>query len=63
MELYNSGINLLFLKEQTINTDSYRSLADGKIKLPISTNDLDADEFINDMLACVPRYISKLAEK
>lgn len=63
MQLYNSGINLVFLKEQTINTDSYRSLADGKIKLSVSTSDSDADKFVNDMLACVSRYISKLAEK
>ena len=63
MDLYNAGINLIFLKESTINTDSYRSLADGKIKLSFSTNDADADEFVNDMLACVSKYISKLAEK
>ena len=60
MQLYNSGINLVFLKEQTINTDSYRSLADGKIKLSVSTSDSDADEFVNDMLACAEKQI-KLA--
>jgi DNA invertase Pin-like site-specific DNA recombinase len=63
MELYNKGINLVFLKEQTINTDSYRSLADGQIKLSISTNDTDADELVNDILSVVSKYISKLAEK
>lgn len=63
MELYNKGINLVFLKEQTINTDSYRSLADGQIKLSISTNDTDADKLVNDILSVVSKYISKLAEK
>jgi DNA invertase Pin-like site-specific DNA recombinase len=63
MELYNNNINLVFLKEQTINTDSYRSLADGQIKLSISTNDTDADELVNDILSVVSKYISKLAEK
>jgi DNA invertase Pin-like site-specific DNA recombinase len=63
MELYNKNINLVFLKEQTINTDSYRSLADGQIKLSISTNDTDADELVNDILSVVSKYISKLAEK
>lgn len=63
MELYNRGVNLIFLKEQTINTDSYRSLADGKIKLSISTSDTDADELVNNILSVVSKYISKLAEK
>ncbi len=63
MELYNRGVNLIFLKEQTINTDSYRSLADGKIKLSISTSDTDADELVNDIVSVVSKYISKLAEK
>jgi len=63
MELYNRGINLVFLKEQTINTDSYRSLADGKIKLSISTNDTDTDELVNDIITVVSKYISELAEK
>lgn len=63
MELYNKNINLIFLKEQTINTDSYKSLADGQIKLSVSTNDTDADELVNDILSVVSKYISKLAEK
>lgn len=63
MELYNKNINLIFLKEQTINTDSYRSLADGQIKLSVSTNDTDADALVNDILSVVSKYISRLAEK
>jgi len=63
MELYNKNINLIFLKEQTINTDSYKSLADGQIKLSVSTNDADTDELVNDIVSVVSKYISKLAEK
>lgn len=63
MELYNKNINLIFLKEQTINTDSYKSLADGQIKLSVSINDTDTDKLVNDILSVVSKYVSKLAEK
>ncbi|WP_313530778.1 recombinase family protein [Anaerotignum sp.] len=63
MDLYNKNINLIFLKEQTINTGSYKSLADGQIKLSVSTNDTDTDELVNDILSVVSKYVSKLAEK
>ncbi|SDA29292.1 Site-specific DNA recombinase [Ruminococcus sp. YE71] len=64
MELYNKGINLVFLKEQTINTDSFKSvLGDNKLSVRVNTNDDDTDRLINGIMSEVAIYITKLAEK
>jgi len=64
MELYNKGINLVFLKEQTINTDSFKSvLGDNKLSIKVNTNDDDTDRLINGIMSEVAIYITKLAEK
>ena len=64
MDLYNKGINLVFLKEQTINTDSFKSvLGDSKLSIQVNTNDDDTDRLINGIMSEVAIYITKLAEK
>lgn len=64
MDLYNKGINLVFLKEQTINTDSFKSvLGDNKLTVKVNTNDDDTDRLINSIMSEVAIYITKLAEK
>lgn len=64
MDLYNKGINLVFLKEQTINTDSFKSvLGDNKLSVKVNTNDDDTDRLINGIMSEVAIYITKLAEK
>ena len=64
MELYNKGINLIFLKEQTVNTETFKSvLGDTKLNLNIETNDSDTDKLVNDIMQAVSAYITRLAEK
>lgn len=64
MELYNKGINLIFLKEATINTDSFKSvLGNEQLSFSISTNDKDTDDLVNGIMEKVAVYITKLAEK
>lgn len=64
MELYNKGVNLVFLKEQTINTDSFKSvLGDSKLSIQVNTNDDDTDRLINGIMSEVAIYITQLAKK
>lgn len=54
-ELYNKGVNLVFLKENYINTDTYKSTLNNQIGL--TGDDVDL------ILEGVNRYLVKLAEK
>jgi len=64
MKLYNKGINLVFLKEATINTDSFKSvLGNEQLSFAISTNDKDTDNLVNGIMKEVAIYITRLAEK
>lgn len=64
MKLYNTGINLVFLKEATINTDSFKSVLGNKqLSFAVSTNDKDTDDLVNGIMEKVVVYITKLAEK
>lgn len=53
MELYDQGVNLVFLKEMTINTDNYKSTAQ------IAMTGTDADVILEG----VNKYLMILAEK
>lgn len=62
-KLFNDGINLLFLKEPHINTDTYRQATQNKIEISIDSGDKDTDSFVDDLVKAVNKYISKLLEK
>lgn len=63
-ELYERGINLIFLNNHHIDTDTYKSAVNSKmIELNISTNDKATDELISSILQSINDYILKLAEK
>lgn len=63
-ELYERGINLIFLNNHHIDTDTYKSAVNSKmIELNISTNDKATDELISSILNSINDYILKLAEK
>lgn len=55
MDLYNRGVNLVFLKEHHIDTDTYKSALDNKIQM--TGDDVDL------ILQGVNQYLVKLAEK
>lgn len=55
MDLYNRGVNLVFLKEHHIDTDTYKSAIDNKIQM--TGDDVDL------ILQGVNKYLVKLAEK
>ena len=50
-ELYNKGINLIFLKEPHINTDTYRKiLQDKKIFLKLNSGDEATDKLMTSII-------------
>ena len=64
MKWYNDGINLVFLKESTINTDSFKSvLGNEQLSFEVKTNDEDTNELVNGIMKQVSVYVTKLAQK
>lgn len=61
-DCYNKGIDLVFLKEQQINTSTYKQELTREFG-KIETGDNDTDTFVNEMLEAVNRYIMRLAER
>ena len=59
-ELYNKGVNLVFLKEPHINTDTYKKAIDNNIKLTGSTVDYILEGINKHLLALAKEQI-KLA--
>lgn len=62
-ELYNKGVNLVFLKEPLINTDTYRKELEKQINLTVSTGDKATDELINTIFDALNKYVLNLAER
>lgn len=61
-DLYSNGVELVFLKEPQINTETYKNAMDKEIQ-SVETGDQDSDELVNGMINLVTRYIIRLAEK
>ena len=55
LELYDKGVNLVFLKESYINTDTYKSALSNSIEL--------TGDDVDDILIGVNSYLKKLATK
>ena len=53
-ELYNKGVNLIFIKESTLNTDNFREAQ--KSQIPLTGNDEDL------IFEGINNYLMKLAE-
>lgn len=61
-DCYSKGIELVFLKEPHINTSTYKQEVEREFG-KIETGDRDTDDFVNEMLDVVTRYIMRLAER
>lgn len=62
-DLFNKGINLVFLKEHHIDTDVYRSARDNQIKLTTETGSGATDAFISAIVDALNRYTMDLARE
>ena len=62
-DLYQRGINLVFLKEPYINTDIYRNAAQQRIEATISTGNAATDTFTASILEAVNQLLMDLAKQ
>lgn len=62
-ELYNKGIELVFLKEPHINTATYREALQKQIDVTVNTGDTATDTFINTIIEALKHFQMDLAKK
>ena len=61
--LYSAGINLIFLKEPHINTDTYKQAIESQLQIAINSGDHATDELMQSIIAALNKYILALAKK
>lgn len=62
-ELFNTGINLIFLKEPHINTATYRQAIENKLQVVVDSGDKATDKLMKTIIEALNEYIMKLAQK
>ena len=62
-ELFARGVELVFLKEPHINTETYKASMERNIASSIDCGDIATNELINTITEAINRYTMKLAEK
>ena len=61
--LFNIGINLVFLKEPHMNTDSYKEAMQGIFNTEIQSGDKATDDLVNSIIAAVNKFMMNKVEK
>ena len=62
-ELFNREVNLIFLKEPHINTDTYRKAIESKLQIAFNSGDVATDELMRSIIEALNKYIMRLAKK
>ena len=62
-ELYEKGINLIFLKERHIDTEVYRKALNTQIQINLNTGNEATDNFIQGIIEALNRYTIDLAKE
>lgn len=63
LDLFNKGINLIFLKESYINTDVYRQALKSQIEINLNTEDQATKELLNGIVESLNKYTISLAKR
>lgn len=61
--LFTKGVNLVFLKEPHINTDTYGKAIESKLQIAFDSGDIAADELMRSRIEALNQYIMRLAKK
>lgn len=61
--LFNIGINLVFLKEPHMNTDSYKEAMQGIFNTEIQSGDKATDDLVNSIMVAVNKFMMNKVEK
>ena len=62
-QFFAQDIELVFLKEPHINTETFKAALDRQLSDPAKSGDKAADELIDGITAAINRYMLRLAEK
>jgi DNA invertase Pin-like site-specific DNA recombinase len=62
-DLFNKGINLVFLKEPHINTDVYKKALESQIKVIVNTGNAATDNLMNSIIESLNKYTIELAKE
>lgn len=62
-DLYNRNVNLIFLKEPHINTDTFKRALENQIELNLNTGNEATDTFINGIIEALNKYTIDLAKE
>ena len=62
-DLFNKGINLIFLKEGYINTEVYRKALDNQINIVLNTGNKATDELMQTIISALNKYTLALANE
>lgn len=62
-ELFNQGIELIFLKEPHIDTSVYRQALNNQIKLKLDTGNKATNELMNSIIDSLNKYTIALAQE
>lgn len=62
-ELYNQGVDIVFLKEPHCNTAKYREALQNQINITVSTGDKATDAFMNTIISALNKLQMDLARK
>lgn len=57
MELFSMGVNLVFLKEPHINTESYKKAIQGAISINVKSDDIAANKMINTIMDAINEFM------
>lgn len=60
---FNTGVELVFLKEPHINTATYKQAMERQISASVDSGDAATDELIQNITEAINRYMMRLAEK
>ena len=61
-DLFNKGIELIFLKEPHIDTSVYRQALNNQIKLKLDTGNKATNELMNSIIESLNKYTIALAQ-
>lgn len=62
-EMFYKGVNLIFLKEPHINTETYRNTLNNQIEINLDTGNEATDVFISGIIEALNRFTIELAKQ
>ena len=62
-DLFNKGVNLIFLKEPHINTEVYRKALENQIQIRLDTGNKATDELMNTIIGALNKYTIEIVKE